>query len=128
MASTRGRNPDEDCLRCATNICAVQNAFDQRGIDGYRSSVVWLALIPDHFGYRSDLDVHDLRLLTGTVRRVQIHQFDQTTAFITGGLFPLLFSIKEALSENADTFTDWWRLVKEKIGRLFRRRQVLINF
>jgi hypothetical protein len=68
MASTRDRNPDEDCLHCATYICAVQSAFVQRGVDGYRGSVDWLALTPDNFGYHSDLDVHDLELLTGTVR------------------------------------------------------------
>lgn len=43
--------------------------------------------------------------------------FDQYTAFIVTGLIPLVFSISDALRENADTFAGWWRTAKERLGR-----------
>ena len=43
--------------------------------------------------------------------------FDQYTAFIVTGLFPLVFSIRNALRENAGTFAAWWRTAKERLGR-----------
>lgn len=43
--------------------------------------------------------------------------FDQYTAFIVTGLFPVVFSIINALRENSDTFAGWWRTAKERLGR-----------
>ncbi len=43
--------------------------------------------------------------------------FDQYTAFTVTGLIPLVFSIRKALRENADTFAGWWHTAQGWLGR-----------
>jgi hypothetical protein len=48
------------------------------------------------------------------ISQSKLLDFDQLTAFITTGIIPLLFSIYDAFNENAETFAQWWPMVKER--------------